>query len=459
MYYRSGNLYSLDENNIESQYAYPNTFLNGLNNSLGTVNVVLGSGLTFSTSGAGSAIIVTGLTSGNINSINSATSGYILSATGSGLFNWIPFSANSINGITNQIAKFTSPISVGNSLLSDNGAQVYIGTSSTVSGGVSFSVSGNVNVNNNLYFNNNPFKYINASSGFVINTDNNGFAINYNTNNFITIGLSTASILNNFIQFGSSSNQYLYIPSINSIILGTSSLSNRVSVYSLTPGVIQLVDSTQGVNKFLVSDSNGVGTWQNISLINGLTANGLTFGVNVGSGLTVSSGYLILNPNIIGNGLTISTSGTISFATTSDIPGTYGTTQSIPQVTVDQYGRITSINTVSVNASSTMVLSPYDKNWTALSVTASIGTASNSTISKTPVLGSYVSVFVNGQEIQVGNGTTSAPCFFGTVSTIAKGFSSSNSIQVGDSLYWNPSNAGYGLETTFRISLHYLTTS
>ena len=107
-------------------------------------------------------------------------------------------------------------------------------------------------------------------------------------------------ILNNFIQFGSASSQYIYIPSINSILLGTSSMSNRMSIYSSTPGVLQLVDGTQALNKFLISDSHGVAIWQQITLINGLTSSGLTFSVNVGSGLTVSSGYLIINPNIIG---------------------------------------------------------------------------------------------------------------------------------------------------------------
>ena len=465
LYYRSGSLYSLDASGIESQYSLPYTFVGGLNNSSNIVSVVLGSGLTFSSIFAGSAILVSGLTAGNFNSLNSPTDGYILSTTASGgAFSWIPFNAAGVSGTTNQLAKFNSSNSIGNSLLSDNGTQVYLGTTSTISSGASFSVAGKVNISDNLYFNDNPYKYIDASSGFIINTDNNGFAVNYNTNNFLTIGLFTASILNNFIQFGTSSQQYLYIPSVNSVVIGTSSATNRVKIYSSTPGVLQLVDGTQGPSKFLLSDSNGVGTWQNITLTNGLTSVGLTFGINVGNGLTVSSGYLIINPSIIGTGLTISTSGTISFATTSVTAGTYGTTQSIPQITVDQYGRITNITTVSNGGGggggvTNLVMTPSDKNWSALSVTNSIATASLSTVSNTPVLGSYVGVYINGQEIQVGNGTTSAPCFFGTNSTSPKGFSSSNSIQSGDYLYWNPSNAGYSLETTFRISLHYLTTS
>ncbi|NBP58792.1 hypothetical protein EBU71_20060 [bacterium] len=93
---------------------------------------------------------------------------------------------------------------------------------------------------------------------------------------------------------------------------------------------------------------------------------------------------------------------------------------------------------------------------TANSVSVDGGTASDYTISVNPVSGSYVTVFVNGQEFEVGNGTTSSSCYFGTHSTIPKGFSASNAIQAGDYLYWNPSIAGFNLESGWRISLHYL---
>ncbi len=121
-------------------------------------------------------------------------------------------------------------------------------------------------------------------------------------------------------------------------------------------------------------------------------------------------------------------------------------------LTVDSSGRIILSNVSSVG----YLDSPYDKGLTANSVTTNGGTASNSKITMTPVVGSYVSVFVNGQEIEVGNGTTNSSCYFGTHSSIPKGFSASNAITAGDNLYWNPSISGFNLESGWRISLHYL---
>ena len=44
--------------------------------------------------------------------------------------------------------------------------------------------------------------------------------------------------------------------------IGTSAPTKRVEIYSATPGAIKIVDGTQGDEKVLMSDANGVGTWQ-----------------------------------------------------------------------------------------------------------------------------------------------------------------------------------------------------
>ena len=129
------------------------------------------------------------------------------------------------------------------------------------------------------------------------------------------------------------------------------------------------------------------------------------------------------------------------------------TTSSSVALSVDSQGRVILASIAAIGGN---INSPYDKGLTANSVTTNGGTASDYTISVNPVSGSYVTVFVNGQEFEVGNGTTSSSCYFGTHSTIPKGFSASNAIQAGDYLYWNPSMAGFKLESGWRISLHYL---
>lgn len=104
-----------------------------------------------------------------------------------------------------------------------------------------------------------------------------------------------------------------------------------------------------------------------------------------------------------------------------------------------------------------------DKDWSALNtISGSIATASNSTVTDNPIDGSYVTVYVNGQEFDVGNGTSSSSCFFAGASgyNYPRGFSSSHingKIQSGDYLYWNDVSAGFTLTSGWRISLMYLT--
>ena len=190
----------------------------------------------------------------------------------------------------------------------------------------------------------------------------------------------------------------------------------------------------------------------------GITVSNLVISSNIsGYGLTISSDALILDYGIFGSTLTYS-SGVVDLPTLG-ISGTYGSSASIPQITVDGYGRVTSVVGVTVSigsGSGNYIMTPADKSWTANSVSTNTGTASNSTITYTPLQGSYVSVFVNGQEVEVGNATTSVACYFGTNSTSPRGFSASNAIEAGDYLYWNPTYADFNLETGFRISLHYL---
>jgi hypothetical protein len=110
------------------------------------------------------------------------------------------------------------------------------------------------------------------------------------------------------------------------------------------------------------------------------------------------------------------------------------------------------------------IFSINDKNWIALeTVTGSIATASNNTVTDSPKDDSYISVYVNGQEFDVGNGVTSSSCFFASGASgpgYPRGFSSTHpngKTQIGDYLYWNDVAAGVTLTLGWRISLHYLT--
>ena len=105
------------------------------------------------------------------------------------------------------------------------------------------------------------------------------------------------------------------------------------------------------------------------------------------------------------------------------------------------------------------VLSYSDKSYTMTTNTSGNGSPTGLTISNTPLENSYVSVFINGQEFQVGfSTTTSVPCYFSNDGgTTARTTTSPNNVQIGDELYWNGSFVGNDLYSTWRISLFYQT--
>ena len=142
------------------------------------IDVNIGSGLSYSYEGEGSAIFVTGLTSGNLNIIGSFTQGYVLSlsSTASGQFQWIAAGSASVQGTSGSIAKFTSNSSVGDSAMievitgtpSFDRRSVYIGMpqptnlggSSTVRSSVAFGASPSILVDKQIFLGDNPNRYI-----------------------------------------------------------------------------------------------------------------------------------------------------------------------------------------------------------------------------------------------------------------------------------------------------------
>lgn len=93
-----------------------------------------------------------------------------------------------------------------------------------------------------------------------------------------------------------------------------------------------------------------------------------------------------------------------------------------------------------------------DLNQTAL-VTTTDGDSTGATITYTPFSDSYVSVEVNGLEVNVGDGAKDEPCYFSADGgTTAKAIAD---IVAGDTLYWMGSIAGYELEADDEIDISY----
>jgi hypothetical protein len=117
-------------------------------------------------------------------------------------------------------------------------------------------------------------------------------------------------------------------------------------------------------------------------------------------------------------------------------------------LSVDENGKFKWIGSVTSS-----VLSKSDKNYIMTFDTVGDNSATGLVISQTPLPNSYVGVFVNGQEFEVGNLTSGVYCYFSDDG----GLTAKTDIEIGDELYWNGNFVGTDLYTNWRISLYYLT--
>ncbi len=201
------------------------------------------------------------------------------------------------SGTINYISKFTGINTLGNSLIFDNGTNVGIGTSSPT---VKLHVMGNATFDNRINAVDTTINLISgsSSSGSYLNlTDTNfGNFVKLTADvNYANIELQTGNGGN--ISFKSSGNydtriiSYNYASSIlsrgplyirditgvnyittvdttnNRLGINTVSPSVGLHIYATQSGTFRLQDTTEGLNKVLISDTNGVGTWASIGSI------------------------------------------------------------------------------------------------------------------------------------------------------------------------------------------------
>lgn len=94
-----------------------------------------------------------------------------------------------------------------------------------------------------------------------------------------------------------------------------------------------------------------------------------------------------------------------------------------------------------------------NKRMPALVTTGNESQACAIALSLDPALRGYVDVLVNGQSVELGDGTKNADCYFsGDSGSTARSFSD---VQSGDVLYWNGVNAGYNLDASDIVEFHY----
>jgi hypothetical protein len=289
-----------------------------------------GSSLTFSNS----QLRVGYLTSSVFSQLGPSTASYILSVNTTGIPYWIPFSAPGINGNINYISKFGTSTSLTNSNIYDGGTWISMFTSSNsaispklfINGGidattyyVNSNVTSNINISSNSGINN--LLKIQAPSFNIFDPSNFSFVLGTDNSNG-----NSLSLLSNLIQLTATSSSNLtasvVMPFVKVIGIGTASPTHLLTIFA-TQSAFRLIDGSQGANKYLVSDSNGVGTWQNLFIsgsvsLNFATASGLTVSnyqysilLAPNSGLTLSTLGISINPSSAGYGLTYS-SGSFS---------------------------------------------------------------------------------------------------------------------------------------------------
>lgn len=108
--------------------------------------------------------------------------------------------------------------------------------------------------------------------------------------------------------------------------IGTLTPSTKLEIHSAIPGAIKIVDGTQGVNKVLVSDNNGIGTWQDLPVFKYMVNGNFTPNQNIFSSdpaiTSVKNSFATITLNkgrwLISSGLTIGLG--VSDATTNVIP-------------------------------------------------------------------------------------------------------------------------------------------
>ena len=159
--------------------------------------------------------------------------------------------------------------------------------------------SGNVGVGHQSLFNATASSSNNTAIGYqslfsILENSNNNTALGYHAGHYITSGVVSATLSNWSTYIGSYTRGYVY-DTTHEVVIGASAIGNgsysvtigndsitktilkgnigvgialpstKLHIYGTQSGAFRLEDGTQGLNKVLVSDTNGVATWSPLS--------------------------------------------------------------------------------------------------------------------------------------------------------------------------------------------------
>ena len=270
------------------------------------------------------------------------------------------------------------------------------------------------------------------------------------------------SILLTTILSGSFSTTYNDTDTIQFTSVGSiygPSVSATIIDGSITQSKLNITNPQTGTGSYFLSyTSSGQFLWTDAST--------LTVQLGENSGLTYSSGQIIIDSTIEGNGLSFS--GGVLSVDASEISGMGLTSNGNNlDIVLETNGGLTfSSNSIGVMIDgSTIVIngngelstlsgasSPIYEKKISLSTS---GDYQNTgfTLSYVPNDYSRIQIFINGQIQILGDGTFSnVDCYFSTDGNSAKNLSDLNT---GDGLYWNSSSSGFNLTTSDSIYIIY----
>jgi len=311
------------------------------------IDINAGSGLSFSYDGVGSKLYVTGLTSGNLNIINSFTQGSVLSGATNGTFEWIIVGSASIQGTSGSIAKFTTNTSVGDSgmievITGTSGSprsSVYVGMNaptslggnSTTKAAVAFGVSPSMYVDQAIYFGDNQNRYIafTNSTNVEISTTGDFKVVSYTNSQYSLIEAKT-NLSSNERNIELLSGLVSVNNEVGKYSLQTGSSSSSPSIGLGISGSILYQDGSQGkTSSVMMADADGKTYLYDLILpAPGYTASSLTplaFTVDR-RGPTMGSGYI---PLYVGKGGTGGPSGSSEYQLGPNLINQNGSTTSI----------------------------------------------------------------------------------------------------------------------------------
>ena len=208
-------------------------------------------------------------------------------------------------------------------------------------------VTGNLNVQGNL-------NYVNVEDLLV---NDQSITLNYGNASardaFIYVDRSGSALNNAHIKWNETSDQW-------EIYDGTSTYKIPTSTDDLAEGATNLYFTYDNANTWLATkttDNLTEGTtnkYYSSTLFNadfaGKTTTDLTEGANLY--FTTARANSAIDDYLVGGTGIDYASGTIDLADTAVVPNTYGTSTVVPQITVDQQGRITGVTNVAITAGS-----------------------------------------------------------------------------------------------------------